>query len=110
MRVPRRRPSAQATATLAVGAARDGGQRLDQPTEAKFTKRQSASEQQLCNGQCSSTVAPVVKLGFSATLRDRKRNDRTRCPVPEGQSEKTMRDVTENCRALKLGTYGFEEG
>ena len=29
--------------------------------------------------------------------------------LPEGASEKLVRDVTENCRTLKFDTYGFEE-
>src|SRR5579859_6062750 len=28
--------------------------------------------------------------------------------LPEGASEKTVRDVTENCRTLKFDNYGFE--
>ncbi len=29
--------------------------------------------------------------------------------LPDGASEKLVRDVTENCRTLKFDTYGFEE-
>lgn len=29
--------------------------------------------------------------------------------IPDGVSDKTVRDVTENCRTLGFGTYGFEE-
>jgi len=29
--------------------------------------------------------------------------------IPDGAPEKTVRDVTENCRTLKFGSYGFEE-
>jgi hypothetical protein len=29
--------------------------------------------------------------------------------LPEGASEKLVRDVTENCRTLKFENYGFEE-
>jgi len=29
--------------------------------------------------------------------------------LPEGASEKLVRDVTENCRTLRFGSYGFEE-
>jgi predicted AAA+ superfamily ATPase len=29
--------------------------------------------------------------------------------IPDGVSEKTVRDVSENCRTLKFGSYGFEE-
>ena len=29
--------------------------------------------------------------------------------LPNGASEKTVRDVTENCRTLKFDSYGFEE-
>jgi hypothetical protein len=29
--------------------------------------------------------------------------------IPGGAPEKTVRDVTENCRTLKFGSYGFEE-
>ncbi len=29
--------------------------------------------------------------------------------LPDGASEKTVRDVTENCRTLKFNDYGFEE-
>lgn len=29
--------------------------------------------------------------------------------LPEGASEKLVRDVTENCRTLRFGNYGFEE-
>jgi hypothetical protein len=29
--------------------------------------------------------------------------------IPDGAPEKTVRDVTENCRTLKFETYGFEE-
>ncbi len=29
--------------------------------------------------------------------------------IPDGTPEKTVRDVTENCRTLKFETYGFEE-
>ena len=29
--------------------------------------------------------------------------------VPNGVSEKIVRDVTENCRTLKFDTYGFEK-
>lgn len=30
--------------------------------------------------------------------------------LPEGASEKLVRDVTENCRTLKFASHGFEEG
>jgi predicted AAA+ superfamily ATPase len=30
--------------------------------------------------------------------------------LPDGASEKLVRDVTENCRTLKFDSYGFEEG
>jgi hypothetical protein len=29
--------------------------------------------------------------------------------LPEGANDKLVRDVTENCRTLRFGTYGFEE-
>jgi hypothetical protein len=29
--------------------------------------------------------------------------------LPDGASEKLVRDVTENCRTLKFNNYGFEE-
>jgi hypothetical protein len=29
--------------------------------------------------------------------------------LPEGASEKLIRDVTENCRTLRFKDYGFEE-
>jgi hypothetical protein len=29
--------------------------------------------------------------------------------LPEGASEKLVRDVTENCRTLRFDSYGFEE-
>ena len=29
--------------------------------------------------------------------------------IPDGAPEKTVRDVTENCRTLKFESYGFEE-
>lgn len=29
--------------------------------------------------------------------------------LPEGADEKLVRTVTENCRALKFGEFGFEE-
>jgi hypothetical protein len=29
--------------------------------------------------------------------------------LPEGASDKTVRDVTENCRTLKFTDFGFEE-
>jgi hypothetical protein len=29
--------------------------------------------------------------------------------IPDGANEKTVRDVTENCRTLKFESYGFEE-
>jgi len=29
--------------------------------------------------------------------------------IPDGAPEKTVRDVTENCRTLKFDTYRFEE-
>jgi hypothetical protein len=32
-----------------------------------------------------------------------------RADLPEGASEKLVRDVTENCRTLKFNDYGFEE-
>jgi hypothetical protein len=32
-----------------------------------------------------------------------------RADLPQGASEKVVRDVTENCRTLKFGQYGFEE-
>lgn len=32
-----------------------------------------------------------------------------RAELPEGASEKTIRDVTENCRTLRFDTFGFEE-
>ncbi|MBI3462535.1 MAG: ATP-binding protein [Planctomycetes bacterium] len=30
--------------------------------------------------------------------------------LPDGASDKLVRDVTENCRTLRFGSYGFEEG
>ena len=32
-----------------------------------------------------------------------------RAEIPDGASEKVVRDVTENCRTLRFETYGFEE-
>ena len=32
-----------------------------------------------------------------------------RAELPDGASEKTIRDVTENCRTLRFETFGFEE-
>jgi hypothetical protein len=32
-----------------------------------------------------------------------------RADLPDGASEKLVRDVTENCRTLKFTDYGFEE-
>jgi hypothetical protein len=32
-----------------------------------------------------------------------------RAEIPDGASEKVVRDVTENCRTLRFDTYGFEE-
>lgn len=32
-----------------------------------------------------------------------------RAEIPEGATEKTIRDVTENCRTLRFDTFGFEE-
>ncbi len=32
-----------------------------------------------------------------------------RAEIPDGASEKTVRDVTENCRTLKFDSHGFEE-
>ena len=29
--------------------------------------------------------------------------------LPDGASDKTVRDVTENCRTLKFESFGFEE-
>jgi hypothetical protein len=29
--------------------------------------------------------------------------------LPDGAGDKTVRDVTENCRTLKFVTFGFEE-
>jgi len=29
--------------------------------------------------------------------------------LPEGASDKTVRDVTENCRTLRFTDFGFEE-
>ena len=29
--------------------------------------------------------------------------------LPDGASDKTIRDVTENCRTLRFGTFGFEK-
>lgn len=31
------------------------------------------------------------------------------CDLPEGASDKLVRDVTENCRTLGFETYGFED-
>lgn len=31
------------------------------------------------------------------------------CELPDGASEKLVRDVTENCRTLRFGNFGFEE-
>ncbi len=32
-----------------------------------------------------------------------------RAEIPDGATEKTIRDVTENCRTLRFDTFGFEE-
>jgi hypothetical protein len=32
-----------------------------------------------------------------------------RAELPEGASEKLIRDVTENCRTLRFSDHGFEE-
>lgn len=32
------------------------------------------------------------------------------CELPDGASEKLVRDITENCRTLGFDSYGFEEG
>jgi hypothetical protein len=50
----------------------------------------------------SALAASIVGVQVEITLE-------IRAELPEGASEKLVRDVTENCRTLRFTDYGFEE-
>ena len=47
-------------------------------------------------------ISGIVGANVEVTLE-------IRAEIPDGASEKVVRDVTENCRTLRFDTYGFEE-
>lgn len=80
------------------------------PTVPTLRRHGSAKLDPLRMGRDASQIAEEI-LQHLTTIPGSKVevSVEIRAELPEGASEKLVRDVTENCRTLKFDTYEFEE-